>query len=109
MFPERLKKLRKEAELSQKSLALKLDTSQQNIGYWENGQRNPKRDKLTKMAEFFDVSIDYLLGTTDDPRTQVDIDIDEAIEKSVAYDGKPITDNDREIIRNFLKEHFHGK
>ncbi|WP_256254261.1 hypothetical protein [Streptococcus sanguinis] len=61
------------------------------------------------MAEFFDVSIDYLLGTTDDPRTQVDIDIDEAIEKSVAYDGKPITDNDREIIRNFLKEHFHGK
>lgn len=109
MFPERLKKLRKEAELSQKSLALKLDTSQQNIGYWENGQRNPKRDKLTKIAEFFDVSIDYLLGTTDDPRTQVDIDIDEAIEKSVAYDGKPITDNDREIIRNFLKEHFHGK
>lgn len=109
MFPERLKKLRKEAELSQKSLASKLDTSQQNIGYWENGQRNPKRDKLTKMAEFFDVSIDYLLGTTDDPRTQVDIDIDEAIEKSVAYDGKPITDNDREIIRNFLKEHFHGK
>lgn len=94
MFLERLKKLRKEAELSQKSLALKLDTSQQNIDYWENGQRNPKKDKLTKIAEFFDVSIDYLLGTTDDPRTQVDIDIDEAIEKSVAYDGKPITDND---------------
>lgn len=109
MFLERLKKIRKEAELSQKSLALKLDTSQQNIDYWENGQRNPKKDKLTKIAEFFDVSIDYLLGTTDDPRTQVDIDIDEAIEKSVAYDGKPITDNDREIIRNFLKEHFHGK
>ena len=94
MFLERLKKLRKEAELSQKSLALKLDTSQQNIDYWENGQRNPKKDKLTKIAEFFDVSIDYLLGTTDDLRTQVDIDIDEAIEKSVAYDGKPITDND---------------
>ncbi|EGF12364.1 XRE family transcriptional regulator [Streptococcus sanguinis SK330] len=68
MFPERLKKLRKAAGMSQKNLALKLNTSQQNINYWENGQRNPKREKLIETADFFDVSVDYLLGNTDEKK-----------------------------------------
>lgn len=68
MFPERLKKLRKAAGMSQKNLALKLNTSQQNINYWENGQRNPKREKLIEIADFFDVSADYLLGNTDEKK-----------------------------------------
>ena len=68
MFPERLKKLRKAAGMSQKNLALKLNTSQKNINYWENGQRNPKREKLIETADFFDVSVDYLLGNTDEKK-----------------------------------------
>ncbi|WP_270623418.1 helix-turn-helix domain-containing protein [Streptococcus sanguinis] len=109
MFPERLKQLRKEAGLTQKQIAEKMQVGQNSYSNWEKGIRTPIKPTIEKLAEIFEVSPDYLLGTTDDPRTQVDIDIDEAIEKSVAYDGKPITDNDREIIRNFLKEHFHGK
>jgi len=98
--------LRKEAGLTQKQIAEKMQVGQNSYSNWEKGIRTPIKPTIEKLAEVFEVSPDYLLGTTDDPRTQVDIDIDEAIEKSVAYDGKPITDNDREIIRNFLKEHL---
>ena len=38
-----------------------------------------------------------------------DIDLDSAIDNSVAYDGTPITDNDREIIKDFLKDYFANK
>ncbi|MBZ2022146.1 helix-turn-helix domain-containing protein [Streptococcus sanguinis] len=109
MFSERLKEQRKQAKLTQKEIAAQIGVSQQAYQKWEKGDKKPTQDKLTKIAELFDVSIDYLLGATDDPRTQAEIDIDEAIENSVSYDGKPITDNDREIIKTFLKEYFHGK
>ncbi|MBY5056769.1 MULTISPECIES: helix-turn-helix domain-containing protein [Streptococcus] len=65
MLPDRLKKLRLEAGLTQKELAKIIETSQQNIGFYETGERKPKNETLTKLAVFFNVSTDYLLGTTD--------------------------------------------
>lgn len=65
MFPERLKELRIERNLTQKELATLLDTSQQIIGFYEQGKRNPKQDILEKLSNFFKVSTNYLLGKTD--------------------------------------------
>ena len=65
MFTERLKTLRKEAGITQKELAQQIETSQQNIALWEKGDRNPKREALIKLASFFKVSIEYLIGETD--------------------------------------------
>ena len=69
----------------------------------------PIAGNLQKLAVFFNVSIDYLLGKTDIPDFDLEIDIDNAIDNSVAYDGTPITDNDSEIIKDFLKDYFANK
>lgn len=66
MFEERLKSLRNEHQMSQKMLAEKLFVSQQAVAKWENpeSKASPNPDTIKKIADFFDVSIDYLLGKT---------------------------------------------
>ena len=61
----RLKQLRKEAGISQLKLALDLNTNQNTISRYENGEREAGYDMLIKIADYFDVSIDYLLERTD--------------------------------------------
>lgn len=63
---DKLKKLRNSTELSQEELAKKLQTSRSSIGMIESNARKPTTDTLMKYAEFFDVSVDYLLGTPND-------------------------------------------
>lgn len=60
-FGEKLLKLRKEKGLSQEALAEKLNTSRQAVSKWENGQGYPETEKLLMIGKIFDVSIDYLL------------------------------------------------
>ena len=109
MFSTRLKNLRIENGYTQKEIAEKLGTSQPSYQNWEKGTRQPSRNTLQKIATLFNVSTDYLLGKTDIPDPDSDIDLDTAIENSVAYDGTPITDHDREIIKNYLNEYFSNK
>ena len=60
-----LKKLRKEHGISQIKLALDLNTSQNTISRYETGDREPGIAELIKLAEYFDVSIDYQVGRTE--------------------------------------------
>ncbi len=60
-----LKSLRKEKEISQKKLAKKINTNQQNIHRYENGFYEPDIETLKLLANFFETSIDYLVGNTD--------------------------------------------
>ncbi len=57
----RLKELRKERNITQAELAKKLKTSQKNISNYENNEENQCIELLNKIADYFDVSIDYLL------------------------------------------------
>lgn len=109
MIIERLKKLRKEGKLTQKDIATFLNISQPAYQQFESGKKKMNLETMEKLADFFNVSTDYLLGKTDIPDLDLEIDIDNAIDNSVAYDGTPITDNDREIIKDFLKEYFANK
>ncbi len=59
---ERLKKLRSEKKLNQEELGLKLNLSQQTISAYENGSKQPPIDVINQLANFFGVSVDYLLG-----------------------------------------------
>lgn len=62
-FGDNLRKLRKEKGLSQEQLSKNLKISRRIIGYYETNQRFPKDPKvLINIANFFNVSIDYLLG-----------------------------------------------
>ena len=105
MLAERLKSLRLEAKLSQKELSKELNISQQIIAFYEQGKRNPKRETLEKFANFFNVYTDYLLGNTDMRNTNVidDKKLDEAISRSLGFNGKPPTDEERENMKEVLK------
>lgn len=108
MFTERLKSLRKEAGLTQKELAEQLGIKQPTYTQWELGRRSPSSETLEKFANFFNVSTDYLLGNSD-YKTTIDQDIEEAIQRSVAYQGNPISDKDKKAITDFLRNYFEEK
>ena len=61
----RLKKLREERNITQQELADQLSCSQQSINNYENHGTQPDIDMLCRMADFFDTSVDYLIGNTD--------------------------------------------
>ncbi|MDE6722640.1 MAG: helix-turn-helix domain-containing protein [Eubacterium sp.] len=61
-FDENLRNLRKEKDYSQEYLAEKLGVTRQTISKWENGSAMPDLKKLIELAEFFEVSMDNLLG-----------------------------------------------
>lgn len=63
----RLVSLRKEKKITQVELAKALSVSQAAVGNWELGKREPDNDTLSRIADFFHVTVDYLLGRTDDP------------------------------------------
>ena len=64
----RLKEVRKSKGISQTKLAMDLHTSQNTISRYETGEREPGLDELIRLADYFNISIDYLLERTDDPR-----------------------------------------
>lgn len=61
----RLKKLRKQRKISQVKLAMELNMSQNSISRYENLERQADYDTLIRFADYFNVSLDYLLGRTE--------------------------------------------
>lgn len=59
---ERLKSLRRDNNLTMKELGIKLNLAESTISLYESGRREPDYQTLKKLADFFNVSIDYLLG-----------------------------------------------
>ncbi len=62
MFSIKLKELREKAGLSQYSFADAFGVAQSTVGGWESGKREPNFETMQRLADFFDVSIDFLLG-----------------------------------------------
>ena len=64
-FSEKLVTLRKANNLTQEQLAEKLDVSRQSISKWESGQATPELEKIVAMSAIFDVTMDYLLKSSE--------------------------------------------
>ena len=64
----RIKLLREARNIDQKVLAIDLGVSQPTISDWENGKKQPSSKSAAKIADYFNVSIDYLLGRDNSPR-----------------------------------------
>ncbi|MBQ8766325.1 MAG: helix-turn-helix transcriptional regulator [Clostridia bacterium] len=62
-----LRKLRKEAGLTQISLQMKTGIEQALLSKFENGDRIPPTETLMQLADFYNVSMDYIMGRTDNP------------------------------------------
>lgn len=63
----RLRELRKSRGISQLKLAMDLNANQNTISRYETGEREPGIAELITLADYFDVSVDYLLERTDNP------------------------------------------
>lgn len=65
MFPERLKSLRLKTNTPQSELAKLLSVSVRAYQYYESGKRQPTIENLIALADYFNVSLDYLCGRND--------------------------------------------
>lgn len=70
ILPERLKEARKQKKFTQRQLAAKLDVAPSTIALYETGDRKPDPAMLNKLADCLGVSIDWLLGRTDNPSNE---------------------------------------
>lgn len=100
-FSERLKKLRKDTGLTQVDVANKLGISQQAYASWERGIKKPTQENLVKLSKILYVSVDYLLGNTENKQTS---DVLEDIDLLFRMNSKGLTDEEKEIFRKELIE-----
>lgn len=67
-FSLRLKELRKTNNLTLEQLGKNIGSTKATMSNFETGQKKPSLDMIIKIADYFQVSIDYLVGRTDDPK-----------------------------------------
>lgn len=71
IFSQRLRELIEKNNLTLPELAMQINTTRQSIGQWKNGDTVPNIIMLKSIAEFFNVSADYLLGLTENTSTNI--------------------------------------
>ncbi|WP_105248654.1 helix-turn-helix domain-containing protein [Streptococcus suis] len=114
MFPtfDRVKELANKQGLSINDLEEKIDFSRNSLYSWKNSEPKPK--KLNVVADYFNVSTDYLLGRTDNPRIATDDDVSEIdLKKDAAesffYDGHELNDEDLDLIASILETRIKNR
>lgn len=98
-FAERLKTLRKQVKLTQAQIAEKLDVSQQAYASWERNVKKPTQENLVKISQILDVSIDYLVGNSEEESDELD-----NIELLFRMNSRGLTDEEKEIFKKELIE-----
>jgi len=68
LFSERLKELRKSRNITQKQISEYLDIAERNYRRYEISETDPTTQVSIKIADFYDVSLDYLVGRSDNPK-----------------------------------------
>lgn len=102
---ENIKKHRRNTNLTQEQLAEKLGVSFQSISRWENGTTYPDMELLPSIAKFFDISVDRLIGCSEDEQEQMAKQAFDALAVATyeePYDKEKIIDIIRDIRRNYL-------
>lgn len=92
---------RKAMHKTQQEVAAYLGISRQAYSNYEAGKREPDFETLLKLGEYFDCSVDYLLGTKNDPAHKGRVTDDDI--KFALFDGAPVTDAQYEEVKRFAK------
>ena len=98
-FSERLKKLRKQAGLTQVELAGKLGIVQSSYADWERGKKKPTQANLVKIAQILNVSVDYLVGNSEEKTDEL-----ENIELLFRINSKGLTKEEKAVFKKELIE-----
>ena len=102
MIGQRIRDLRKQKRMSQTELAKSAGVSQTTVTAWETGKAEPSSSAVAKLAVIFNVTTDYLLGRPNKQETKkddVELSDDDVI---MTWRGKPLSDEDRELIRRIM-------
>ena len=99
----RLKFLREEKGLFQSDIAKILEVSVAAVGFYENEKRDMSPDTIIKLAEYFGVTTDYLLGKSDvrNPSQQIDDVLNEAMIGMSKAEYDKLTETQKKQIRDF--------
>lgn len=100
-FSERLKNLRKQAHLTQVDVAEKLGISQPAYASWERGIKKPTQENLVKIAQILNVSIDYLVGNSDENLKEDELD---NVELLFRMNSNGLTEEEKIIFKKELIE-----
>lgn len=114
MFGQQLLKLRKERNLSQYQLASLLNFTRGQIANYEQGKREPDFQTVIKIADFFDVTVDYLMGREPKPESltreeqqfmqHVHLPLEKIRQRfSFDIDGKPVTDEELAAVISYIR------
>ena len=103
---DRIKKLAQKQGLSINSLEEKLGYSRNTIYNLKTSK--PSTERLQEIADYFNVSTDYLLGRTDNPKFYTtpdgrEVDLSDLRNRVVLFDGKPLSDDDVYKIEQIIK------
>lgn len=93
-YGNRIATLRDKQALTQEELAKKLGISRAALSHYEKNRREPDYETLTKIADLFLVTIDYLLGRTNDPSMKLDDDVKQFVDR--------LELSDDEIMEKFM-------
>ena len=116
MFPtfERVRELAKKQGLSINQLEDKLSSGKNSL--YGLKKSNPNSKIIEKIADYFNVSTDYLLGRTDNPKIASDEvagytteDLRKMARNAKTFDGKPLTDEDVDAITNIIEIYLKGR
>lgn len=93
----KIKEIREDKNLSQQEVAKAIETSQTNIARWENGKNEPSYLQLVKLANFFNCSIDYLVGNDE-------------TEQITQFEPKAVlSEKEKELLRVYQSLSENGK
>ena len=118
MFSARLKNLRTAKNITQKDLALLIGLDRTSVTKWETKGVVPDPQTLSKLASFFAVTTDYLLGVSDDPRphnpstgkeasARETRQLEQLLEMDgLTFKGAPLSEDDRNKIKAALEIAF---
>ena len=98
VFPKRLKASRKMRDLNQAELGRLAGLQSAAISHFETGARKPSFDNLRRLADALEVSIDYLLGRTDEPTG-----VGKATDRLHRH-IEELSESDRQFVENMLKQ-----
>lgn len=107
MLGQKIRDLRKQKRLSQTELGKYIGVSQTTVTAWEKGRAEPSSGYLSKLADYFNVTTDYLLGRPEKQNeAQTEQDLERALDNAHSFSGKPLSDHDRKVAKDILRSLF---
>lgn len=104
---EKIKELAAQKHISIRQLEEKLKIANGTIRRW--GKTNPSAGTIAKVADYFHVSVDYLLGREEKSEKQFSPELEDAIDHAEAFEGTPLTTQDKAILRGVIAAYLENR